>query len=184
MCLVNCLAARHAHEQQTTDNKRRFHYETEAYKDSEAMVEISLGVLGVSTADTLLHANAWNMLGLIKLDLGYADEALPHLQKALGIRKALLDPDYWGIGVSMGNVGLAFIELNDADAALDALTQTLEFRKRINCRMMDNVWANLASLYLRMGDAEKAERTYRSIPGLEKIDDPDFLTDDKPRYSG
>jgi tetratricopeptide (TPR) repeat protein len=159
-------------------------YETETYADCVSIAGAAFSVSSKhSLSRTSHHAAIINIQGLIKVDLGNPKQALIHFQEGLRLREATLGQDEWGTGVSISNVGLAYMEMGETELAMKWATRALEFRQRIKCRMLDNSLANLAALLIRMGKPEEAEEMYRRVPGLEQFTDDDLLRDDKPRYA-
>ena len=55
------------------------------------------------------------MLGLLELDLAHPHQALDHFKDALALREKLLGLGDWGIGISIGNIGLAYLEIGDLE---------------------------------------------------------------------
>ncbi|KAB8219595.1 hypothetical protein BDV33DRAFT_107615 [Aspergillus novoparasiticus] len=66
---------------------------------------------------------------------------------------------------------------------MNCLQRSLEFRKAINCRMVDNSYANIASCLLRMGKPNEAEAMYTSVPDVHDLTDEQFLRENLPRYA-
>ncbi|KAF2734780.1 TPR-like protein, partial [Polyplosphaeria fusca] len=162
-----------------------FLYETEGYSDYESLIKTCLLILAKNNlTETISYASAINMLGLVEIDLGLPIQALAHFKQGLELRKKHSTADHWGIAVSLSNIGFAYVELGDIEKANEYHDQAMQFRRRINCRLINNSISNLASLYLRKGDPEEAERMYRTTPGMENFKDEDFICEDMPRYAG
>ncbi|KAE8390334.1 hypothetical protein BDV23DRAFT_183624 [Aspergillus alliaceus] len=159
-------------------------YEAEYYVESQGLLEVCLQALE-RNGDTksMNYAQALNVMGLVQVDLRENSKALVNLQKALEIREAILPPTDWGIGVSISNVGFAYTELGDLIQAMRYLQRSLDFRKAINCRMLDNSYANIASCLLRMGRPDEAEAMYTAVPAVRELTDEQLLRENLPRYA-
>ena len=159
-------------------------YETEYYEESQSLLQVCLQALErKGDTNSSRYAQAHNVMGLVQVDLRENTKALENLKKALEIRESTLPPTDWGIGVSISNVGLAYTEQGDLPQAMTYLQRSLDFRKAINCRMVDNSYANIASCLLRMGKPREAEAMYTSVPDVRDLTDEQLLRESLPRYA-
>ncbi|KNG83907.1 hypothetical protein ANOM_008130 [Aspergillus nomiae NRRL 13137] len=159
-------------------------YETEYYEESQSLLQVCLQALErKGDTNSSRYAQARNVMGLVQVDLRENTKALENLKKALEIRESTLPPTDWGIGVSISNVGLAYTEQGDLPQAMTYLQRSLDFRKAINCRMVDNSYANIASCLLRMGKPHEAEAMYTSVPDVRDLTDEQLLRESLPRYA-
>jgi tetratricopeptide (TPR) repeat protein len=115
----------------------------------------------------LEYACAITSIGLLDVDLGRPALALPRFQEALAIRRKECDPDYWSIAVSISNIGSAYAEMGEFDRAMKCFQEAYEFRKRINCRLLDNCRGDIVALLIRMGKPKEAEAVYNQ-PSTQK----------------
>ncbi|GMF79800.1 unnamed protein product [Aspergillus oryzae] len=159
-------------------------YEAEYYEESLNLLQVCLQALErKGDTNSSRYAQAHNVTGLVQVDLRENNKALQSLKIALKIREKILPPTDWGIGVSISNVGFAYTEQGDLTQAMNYLQRSLEFRKAINCRMVDNSYANIASCLLRMGKPNEAEAMYTSVPDVRDLTDEQLLRENLPRYS-
>ncbi|GMG15799.1 unnamed protein product [Aspergillus oryzae var. brunneus] len=159
-------------------------YEAEYYEESLNLLQVCLQALErKGDTNSSRYAQAHNVTGLVQVDLRENNKALQNLKIALEIREKILPPTDWGIGVSISNVGFAYTEQGDLTQAMNYLQRSLEFRKAINCRMVDNSYANIASCLLRMGKPNEAEAMYTSVPDVRDLTDEQLLRENLPRYS-
>lgn len=167
-----------------TDSHLRYLYEAEYYEESLNLLQVCLQALErKGDTNSSRYAQAHNVTGLVQVDLRENNKALQNLKIALEIREKILPPTDWGIGVSISNVGFAYTEQGDLTQAMNYLQRSLEFRKAINCRMVDNSYANIASCLLRMGKPNEAEAMYTSVPDVRDLTDEQLLRENLPRYS-
>lgn len=167
-----------------TDSHLRYLYEAEYYEESLNLLQVCLQALErKGDTNSSRYAQAHNVTGLVQVDLRENNKALQSLKISLKIREKILPPTDWGIGVSISNVGFAYTEQGDLTQAMNYLQRSLEFRKAINCRMVDNSYANIASCLLRMGKPNEAEAMYTSVPDVRDLTDEQLLRENLPRYS-
>lgn len=143
---------------------------------------ISLGLMGVIAEDTCRYAEAYglleaamalarehgypsgmaimcNHLGLVSWALGNQTGAIEYWEEALSLHRQI--GDRWGEGVSLGCLGIAACERNDASTALtmhaESLACFLEYR---NADDLANGLANMAVALVLSGLFERAARLF------------------------
>ncbi|HSF82267.1 MAG TPA: AAA family ATPase [Anaerolineales bacterium] len=111
--------------------------------------------LAENSGDELAHAQAHNILGMLKRKQGDLETAIHHLGQSLSVAEALADP---GLRVAaLNNLSLAYAEVPDLERAIQHAQQALEL-----CSLQGDLHReaalhnNLADLYHATGQSEKA----------------------------
>ena len=113
--------------------------------------------LAESSGDGLAHAQAHNMLGMLKRKQGELESALHHLGQSLAVAEALGEP---GMRIAaMNNLSLAYADLPDLERALGHARQALELcNQQGDLHREAALHNNLADLYHAAGQGEAAMR--------------------------
>ncbi|KAM4066810.1 tetratricopeptide repeat domain-containing protein [Hirsutella rhossiliensis] len=157
-------------------------YEREVYIIARGMVEQAMSAFDDTTS--LAYASAIDLHGLIDLDLAQAARALKPFEHALEIRKARLGPEDPFIAYSLNNIALAYTEMGELDLAHEAHQEAIRLRLKANSDRIGNSYSNMASLLLRMGRPDDAEKMLARCPSLVDFTDETFLSTGNPRFSG
>jgi tetratricopeptide (TPR) repeat protein len=125
---------------------------------------------------TKLHDDYEEALGLHRIGLLYslygdAKKALDHYDRALKIRRNIVDRA--GTGNTLNNLSLVYANLGDKQKALEYLNQANQAYQAVNDRSGEAmVLGNLANRYSTEGDAKHAEDLYQeSATGYRAIGD-------------
>lgn len=164
-----------------TDNNR-FLKEREFYQGAQELLNAAKGL--IDNKETLAYARIVNVSGLISLNLNEANESIEPFQQALAIREALLGPDDTLTAWVYNNLGLAYTELNDFPKALEYHEKAAEMRHRNQDGLIGNSYSNFSSLYLKMGEPNRAEKYLFDCPSLQNCTDETFLNKNNPRFAG
>lgn len=163
-------------------HKDRYLYEKENYSVVRKHLELALRFF--SNTNTLSYASAIELQGLIHLDLGRATNALGEFQETYKIRTGIHPMGDALLAASLVNIGLAFTELGRLEEAQRALQRSINIRLQHNSDRIGNSYSNMASLLLRMGQADEAEEMLRRCPALYNFTDETFIKTGNPRFSG
>lgn len=93
-----------------------------------------------------------NNLGVIALELGEVEQALPHFQEALAINRELGDPA--GICETLNNLGIAYQYQGRLTAAQDAYQEALKYARMLTPGSL------LALSLTHLGDVARLRRDY------------------------
>lgn len=113
--------------------------------------------IGRETKDDSGGLPQYTGLGFIYAHLGYYEKAISYYEKVLKIGKQT--DDKAGIGAVLTNLGIVYEDLGDYPKALSYLEQALEINREIGGTTM-RVEANIADVWLKMGEVDKAEEFY------------------------
>ena len=112
----------------------------------------------------LVQARLMDSIGRVYRLLGYYDESLPLLERALAIREAELGQKHPEVAESLHNLATLAVDRGDYDAARPLFERALAIRETAlgpsDRRVADTVH-NLALLHHELGDYEAAEPLYR-----------------------
>lgn len=136
------------------------------YHNSEVQRAIDLlgqAISWIGNKDNFQKAISYNQLGNIwAVDLGDERKALSYYLKSLQYKLAGATPQ--SISASYNNVGISYKNLNQPDSALFYYQKALEKAIESNIpRAQFNPLTNLANLYKREGEIEKATKTYEQV---------------------
>lgn len=111
-------------------------------------------------------AGVYNNLGYCLFELGEYDRSLLYHQKALEMRRNLLEPTHPALGSSLTNVGNIYYKQGEIDRALNYYNQALNIRKQslqsdhpeigqtlMNIGMMHHLLGNFAEAEAELGKA-------------------------------
>lgn len=100
-----------------------------------------------------------NSLGTTLNDIGENERALPLLEEAIEIRKAI--GDRRGEGIVRGNLGLVYFRLNEYDKALELYQSALEIRRAVKDRLGESTsLITTGNVYLARGEIQRALDTH------------------------
>jgi tetratricopeptide (TPR) repeat protein len=133
---------------------------------------------------SLAFASALTLRGLIDLDLNKPKLALIYFRQALAIRENTLDPQDELIGSSLNAISLSHTELNELDSAEEYGWRATKIRLNNQSDRIGNSYSNMASILLRRGLPDEAEKMLRKCPSIKDFSDRDFLDSKNPRFSG
>ena len=156
--------------------------EREFYDKAQEFLNMAKSL--IDDKEGLSYARVVNVSGLISLDLNEAKESIELFQQALAIREKLLEPDHFLTAWVYNNIGLAYTELDDFPKALEYHEKAVEMRLRNQDGLIGNSYSNLSSLYLKMGEPDRAEEYLFSCPSLKDCTDETFLNKNNPRFAG
>ena len=134
--------------------------------------------------DSLMYASATMLHGLIELDTNNVQKALESFLLAFSIRQPIMDPDDAFIASSFNALSIAYTELGDFDKAIETGQRAIDIRLRTKSDRIGNSYSNMASLLMRMGEADEAEEMLKRCPSLKDFTDETFLQTGNPRFSG
>jgi tetratricopeptide (TPR) repeat protein len=134
--------------------------------------------------DSLMYASATMLHGLIELDTNNVQKALESFLLAFSIRQPIMDPDDAFIASSLNALSIAYTELGDFDKAIETGQRAIDIRLRTKSDRIGNSYSNMASLLMRMGEADEAEEMLKRCPSLKDFTDETFLQTGNPRFSG
>jgi len=130
----------------------------------------------------LVEAGVRMSLGETLIEVGEAERAIPHLQRALALRQANLGTNHLGALSSMGVLGWAYREASQLEQALPLLKETVELRTAKlgpDHPATLNAMNNLASAYQAAGQLEQAlplrKKTLKLRQDSRGPDDPATL---------
>ena len=101
-------------------------------------------------------------LGIVYYYLGDYSKALSYYEQALEIKREIGDKE--GISADLINLGVVYSDLSDYPKALSYYEQALKIQREIGVPIR-RVGLNLADIWLKKGEIEKAERAYLQLGG-------------------
>src|SRR5262245_59576037 len=115
------------------------------------------------------------LLGKNHIDLGLAQQAVPHLRTALALRERVLGPDHIRVADSHRNLGRGLLEQEAYDEAETHFQRALEIQQKSlgpgHASVIDTLSA-LAAIKLERGDFTRAETLYRQLLDLRLSQQP------------
>ncbi len=96
-------------------------------------------------------------IGVIYTRLGDYQKAISYYEQALEIKRELRDKE--GIGYSLNNLGVVYDNLGNYQKAMSCLEGALKIKREIGVPTKETE-ANIADIYLEMGEIDKAEKKY------------------------
>ncbi len=106
-----------------------------------------------------------NALGNLQIRLRNYELALGHYREAKGIIADKFGPEHLHVASVLGNMGLAYQELDSFQASLDAHFAALEIREKVLRKGHPTIALNhnnLGDTYLAMGELDRAEGEYKT----------------------
>ena len=105
-------------------------------------------------------------LGLIYESLGDYPKAISYHKQALGIERLIEDKK--GVAGTLGNMGLVYQSLGDYPNAISYFEQALEIKRQIGVptRIEEG---NIADVWLKTGEVQKAEGAYLKLGGSIRL---------------
>ena len=111
--------------------------------------------LAENSGDELAHAQAHNILGMLKRKQGNLEAAIHHLGQSLSVSEALAEPSLRV--AALNNLSLAYADLPDLERAIEHARQALELcSQQGDLHREAALHNNLADLYHLAGQSEKA----------------------------
>lgn len=160
----------------------RYLYEREKYSVAQRYLEVAQQQF--PDKESLAYASVIDLRGLIDLDISRPIPALKAFQEAFEIRQKILQPDDAFLAAGYVNIGLAHTELGLLDQARESLQKSIDIRFQHDSNRIGNSYSNMASLLLRMGQADEAEKVLKRCPSLKDFTGETFLKTGNPRFSG
>ncbi|KAJ5673943.1 hypothetical protein N7462_009382 [Penicillium macrosclerotiorum] len=135
-------------------------------------------------AETLARTSALDLWGITNLAICRPKAALQAFKEAYNLRTATLPQDHISLAGNSVNLGIAWTELREFDEAEICLRQSIEIREKHLGEKIGNSCGNMASLLLRAGRIDEAEKMLRRCCYSTNFTDEALLETTNPRLSG
>ena len=105
-------------------------------------------------------------LGGVYYCLGDCPKAICYFEQALEINREIKDKK--GVAAGLANLGVVYSDLSDYSKAISYYEQALEIQRQIGVptRIIE---ANIADIWLKRGEVEKAEKVYLKLDGSIRL---------------
>lgn len=162
---------------------KRYLYEAERYSEAKKLLDVAIEI--TDDKSSLSYARSINLYANCCVDTNLAHKAYELYSEALRIRETSYGAEHPRVAVSHSNLGMCCTELDQIkfSEGLQHLEKSLEIRMKVDPAMIGNTYSNMASLLLRMGKPNEAEKALASCPSLKDMSDETFLKLDNPRFS-
>ena len=157
-------------------------YERECYGTARNLIKEALD--NFQDTSSLAFASAVELRGLVDMDTNFQTKALESFTIVLDIRSKLLARDHGLVSASLTTLGIVHTELGNLDKAYTYHQEAMDIRLKTGSDRIGNSYSNMASLLLRMGNADEAEEMLKRCPSLKDFTDETFLKTGNPRFSG
>lgn len=142
-----------------------------AYAVAESQLRRATALYEQADPGCLDAANAWNLLGLVLIDLDRPDEAVGHLQRAVAIAKSLPEEHGVELAVFLNSLGNAHFELRQHDEAEASYRQALVLQRARLGNVHEDVAEtldNLGMLLTWQEEFDEAEPLLREALAIQR----------------
>lgn len=142
-------------------------YEASLKYNCRALRQITLQ----SDEDNENLLNVYNQIGLVYDDMGEFDSATVYLQKMLDTSIKLYGEESYYTANAYSHIGSLYGDMNEPNIAMEYHLKALAIREKLPGNpMIAESYNNLARLYSRNGDYEKAIDYYRRVIAIDRAE--------------
>lgn len=134
------------------------------------LLDRGLGEVENLAAEPEVQAQMLDVLGSVYHDLAQYDQALPLLERAVGMRREILGEEHLETARSLNNLARVYREMEDP-AAEDLFRRALEIRRTLLGETHADVaeaMNNLAMVLHDKGDLDATDRLYREVLAMRR----------------